>query len=365
MYAFLADTHIGTKLDFKDYLKSLDKFLSLIKKHKEECHTIFVCGDLFDHKLSVEDSLKASIFLMNLCMNNCGRNNKQHVPVRFVHGTYSHDYEQYKIFMPLLEKLPNVDVMYIDETCVGKTHNGDKVLYLPQIYGNFDYSPYISESHKYDIIVGHGPISSSTKSPCQSTQYEIMHSVELLGKISKICVFGHYHGYTDFGNNVYYAGPWLRWQYGEDEPRVFFFCDDNFKVQTFPNEFALEYKTIEISSPEQLRDIISTEITTPHRFRIHMSKEDMETYHSIMNINKKNTNLKYQIISPESDNNDNGSEPNDVINQNIDVDTQTSNSIDDPIESLISYVSDKYNIDVSKEIREYSDKLSGEDFEKE
>lgn len=356
MYAFLADIHIGTKLNFKDYLKSLNKFLSLIKEQKEECRTIFVCGDLFDHKLSIEDSLNASIFLMNLCMNNCGKNGKRHVPIRFIHGTYSHDYEQYKIFIPLLEKLPNVDVMYINETCVGKTHNGHSVLYLPQIYGDFDYTPYL-QNQKYDIIVGHGPMSSLTKSPCQSTQYEITHSAELLGKISKICVFGHYHGYTDFGNNVYYAGPLLRWKYGEDEPRVFFFCDDNFKVKTFPNDIALEYKTIEISNPEELRDIISSEITTPHRFRIHMNKDDVETYHSIMNVNKKNANLKYQIISEEHDS-ENLNNDDTIIDE---LETTQLNGIDDPIESLITYVSDKYNMDVSKEIREYNDKLSSDE----
>lgn len=268
MYGFLMDTHIGTSLNFKDYLKSLEVFLSHIKKHKEECHCIFVCGDLFDHRLNEEDAHKASIFIAHLCLNGCGKS-RANVPIKFVHGTYSHDYDQYKIFMPLIEKIPSVDVEYITETSIGQTINGAKVLYLPQIYGDFDYEPYMKR--KYNIIVGHGPMSSENKSPCQATRYEIMHSTDQLGNISDICMFGHYHGYTDFGNSVYYGGPWLRWQYGEPEPRVFCFCDDKFKIFTEPNEIALEYKTTEINTPEQLREMISSiEEKTPHRFRINI-----------------------------------------------------------------------------------------------
>lgn len=352
LYAFMADTHLGAaKLNPNDYLKSLDMFLSIIKNHKEECHCIFVCGDLFDYKLSIEDARHASIFLLNLVCNNCGRNGRTHVPVHFIHGTYTHDYEQYKVFMPILERIDNTEIFYTKEVCIGKLRNDVKILYLPQ-YGDDDYAKYFDK--KYDIIVGHGPMSSDSKSPCKSSPREITHSATLLGDISKICVFGHYHGYTDFGKNVFYAGPWLRWQYGEDEPRRFFFCNDNFEVETFPNPIALEYKTIDIKNPEELRDIISTNITTPHRFIIHAPNEDLETYHAIMNTNKKNQNLKYQILS-------------DTVNTNCDneadvesISSSVANQIEEPIQTLISYISDKYDIDTSKEIHEYDDKINKE-----
>ena len=138
-------------------MKSLDKFLGLIKSHKEECHCIFIAGDLFDHKLNVEEIKFAAIFLVNLVMNNCGRDGRQHVPVHFIHGTYNHDNEQYEMFMPLLEQLPNTEVFYTKNACKCKLHNGTKVLYLPQEYrGSIDYSQAFKEN--YDLIVGHGPI---------------------------------------------------------------------------------------------------------------------------------------------------------------------------------------------------------------
>ena len=56
IYAFIGDLHLcAGKLPRMDYVKSLNEFLGIIKNHKEKCHGIFVVGDLFDHKLSVEE----------------------------------------------------------------------------------------------------------------------------------------------------------------------------------------------------------------------------------------------------------------------------------------------------------------------
>ena len=350
MIAFLADTHIGTKLSPMDYLKSLDRFLEIIKTHKEECHCIFVCGDLFEHRLTIEEARFASLFLVNLVCNNCGRNGRTNVPVHFVHGTYSHDYEQYGIYIPLLEKIDNTEVFYTKETCIGTLHNGMKVLYLPQIYGDFDYSKYFEK--EYDIIVGHGPVSSTTKNPCKSKQDEIVHSADKLGDISKICVFGHYHGYTDFGKNVFYAGPWLRWKYGEEEPRRFFICNDNFEVELFDNPFALEYKTIEINNPDELRDTIAQGITTPHRFIIKTNNEDLQTYHAIMATNKRNQNLSYRVFPEEIDT------KQEEIVQKLDESSSTNNTNLGPIPSLISYITEKYGVDAEKEVLAYEEKIN-------
>ena len=347
MYAFIGDLHLGVRLPQIDFMKSLDKFLGLIKEHKEECHCIFVVGDLFDKKLSVEESKFAAIFLVNLVMNNCGRNGRQHIPVHFIHGTYSHDNEQYEMYMPLLEKLPNTEVFYTKHACVGTLHNDVKVLYLPQEYrGSIDYSQAFKE--KYDLIVGHGPIASEVYIPCKSTQYEILHSVELLGNISKLCVFGHFHGYTDFGNNVYYTGPWLRWKYGEDIDRVFFFANDEFRVETVPNEIAMEFITVPIYSCEELREWLSKNITSPHRFVIHCKSDELAEYHAIMNVNKNNQFVKYQIMSEHVE--------KDEVSGHIDNDQVKT--IVEPVPALIEYVKDKYKIDVTEEIKDYESKIN-------
>jgi UDP-2,3-diacylglucosamine pyrophosphatase LpxH len=139
--AFIGDLHLcAGKLPREDYVKSLDKFLGIIKNHKEKCHGIMVIGDLFDHKLSVDELEFASAMIVNLASNGCGRDHRLHVPVYFIHGTYTHDYDQYNIFLPLLEKIDNVKVYYTDKVCDGVLENGTKVLFVPQEYGNVDYS---------------------------------------------------------------------------------------------------------------------------------------------------------------------------------------------------------------------------------
>lgn len=348
MYAFISDIHLGTKLPKVDYLMSLNAFLGHIKEYDEPCDCIFVCGDMFDHRLTIDEAKFASTFLINLVCNRCGGNGRTNAPVRIIHGTYSHDYNQMEIFMPLLQKIDNVDVEYYNTACHGKLPNGMTVLYLPQEYGNIDYSNAFKQ--KYDIIIGHGPISSMNKAPCPSTQNDIVLPVETLGDISKICVFGHYHEYTEFGNNVFYTGSMLRFKYGEDTDKVFFYCDKDFHVKTFKNQFALDYNTIEVHSPDELREYLSKEINTPTRFYVYTDNSLLETYHAIMNAFKRNQNISYRVFTIKNEKVDN--KPlKELVRDDFEL----------PIPSLIKFIKERYDLDVGIEIQDYVDKINREE----
>lgn len=347
MFAFMSDIHLGVKLSNEDYMNSLEYFLNIIKNHSEECHAIFVCGDLFDKRLTIEEARFASLFITKLCRNQCKPDNSN-VPVYFIHGTYSHDLNQYEIYLPMLNAMNDVSVYYT-KTVEEVFFNGKNILCIPHENGDIDYSNYLSK--KYDLIVGHGVIASNTSNPCK-TNSGIIHSAEQLGKISKLCVFGHYHGYTDFGNNVYYTGPWLRWKYGEDEDRVFFFCDDNMKVFIVPNPYAKEFKTITIHNPEELREYVNTEITSPYRFIIESDSNDITTYKSIIMNTSNNSNIKYQLTEKEDDTDIQLSvdEANEITN--------TESSL--PIPALAEYIKEKYNIDASEKLTEYENQINKE-----
>lgn len=350
MYAFLADVHLGVKLPNEDYLKSLNMFLGLIKEQKDFCKGIFVLGDLFDHRLSIDEAKFASLFIANLACNQCGYDGLN-APVYFIHGTYSHDLDQYDIFTPMLSKIPNIEIYHIKAVCGIKTKHGLNVLCIPHESGNIDYTQYLNE--KWDMVVGHGVMASNTLNPCKSKE-GIIHSAQQLGSISKLCVFGHYHGFTDFGNNTFYIGPWLRWQYGQDEERVFFFCDDNFKVYTRKNPFALEYKTIEIHNPEELREIISQNIDTPHRFKIESNEKDIDVYRGIILASKQNQNITFKLSEIESE----------VIEDKLDEDNEQSNNdasdTTRPIPDLDRYIKNKYKKDASKYLSEYESIINKE-----
>jgi predicted phosphodiesterase len=347
MYAFLADIHIGCKLPNEDIMKSIDYYFNIIKEHDEPCHQIFICGDLFDHRLTVSELKFAAEVMVKLVCNKCGPDETD-VPVTFIHGTYSHDQEQYMIFIRLIERTTGVRIRYIQSHASFKLDNGARVLALPQEYGDIDYREAFSS--KYDIIIGHGPMSSMNDEPCPTGSTEIMMSAELLSNISNVCVFGHYHEFINFGGNVFYAGSMLRWKYGENKPKVFLTCTDDWKVSTHPNPYAMNYETKDIFSPDELRKNISTDIDHPVRFIIHVNKEhSLEEYHSIMNLYKKNKMISCRFIS----------EKNEEQIERLSVDIKPHANVE-PIPALITYIKDKYQIDPSDVIMTYNEKISKE-----
>ena len=353
MIFFMSDIHLGVKLPNKDFMESLEYAFQIIQNHEEACECIMICGDLFDRLLNVDELMFASKFIMKLAFNNLGRDHIKHVPVHIIEGTFSHDRGQMKIFEQLLSKIPSVSVSYFKTWTKVILPSGKTALYLPQEYGDVDYTEAFKGS--YDLIIGHGPISSKTTTVVTSHGTEIMHSVEMLSNISKLCVFGHYHEYTDFGNDVYYTGSMLRFRYGEDTDKVFFLCRDDMTVEVIKNPIAREFKTFEIHNPEELRGMLSNEIDTPHRFVIHPKTDgELQTYHAIMNTTKVNQNIKFKVVSSE--------EPivEELVQQETH-DVDKSSSIEDPVPSLIAYINDKYDMDVAEEIHEYESKIQKED----
>lgn len=349
MFAFIADVHISSKLKPSDYLNSLAVFLKHIKESKEECNAIFILGDVFDHRLDVDESKLAAEWLQRITCNYCGKT-RTHIPCYFIHGTFSHDLDQYDIFLPNLSKIENVYIYYTNEACEMVLESGHRVLLLPQEY-NKDYSKWLSR--KYDIIIGHGVVTSYTIAPCQTKTGDCVFQSDQLAKASNICVFGHYHEYTDFGDNVFYAGSMLRTKYNEDTPKQFLFCKDNYETYTIPNPYAMEFKTIRIDSPDHLREVIATDIKTPCRFIIPNEEhsENREEYLAIMAVNKNNKNITYKVESKNTD-----SEEQADITDTIHIDKRTT--IANPIPELISYIKQESNVDVEKKINEYVSEIT-------
>ena len=72
---------------------------------------------------------------------------------------------------------------------------------------------------------------------------------------------------------------------------------------------------------------------------------------------KNNKNISYQINTIHSDQDDTQTTENEKADE-----LDSSNDILnlDPVDSLIQYISDKYNIDTEKEIRDYESKIKQE-----
>ena len=62
----MGDIHLGVKIPEHVFMSCLDKIFEIIDKQKEECHHIFVCGDLFDHRLNTHELETAARFMVKL-----------------------------------------------------------------------------------------------------------------------------------------------------------------------------------------------------------------------------------------------------------------------------------------------------------
>jgi hypothetical protein len=120
-------------------------------------------------------------------------------------------------------------------------------------------------------------------------------------------------------------------------------------VETVPNLNAMEYETFDVYSPEELRNQLSKEINNPHRFMIHTDNSDLGTYHAIMNVYKQNQFISFRIITNKS-NDDNTSDDVQPIRR--------STSNEKPIPSLVRYISDRYDMDVSDQLHEYEERIN-------
>ena len=162
MYAFIADVHIGVNLKHEDFMNSLDMLFDIIRKHKEPCHCIFVCGDLFDHRLNMDEYKFAARFLMKLVCNGLSRDiETPHVPVHFIKGTHSHDYDQLKLFYHYMDD-DSVDVRVVTQIQF-EIVKGCRILCIPELYGLDEsvYRHFFFESGWYDEAFVHGTFKGS------------------------------------------------------------------------------------------------------------------------------------------------------------------------------------------------------------
>ena len=93
----IADLHFGAFNPKVQYQILQEQFLSKIETIND-IDLISVDGDIFDHKVMSNSDvvLYASLFIDNL-VSIC-RNKK--ATLILLHGTYSHDYDQLKLFYP-------------------------------------------------------------------------------------------------------------------------------------------------------------------------------------------------------------------------------------------------------------------------
>ena len=249
-----ADLHIGVMNVEKQYEEIENIIFKSIKKYKPDY--IVSLGDFFDHKASLNDSLSYYSFLVftkiiSIC-EEIGINPK----IRFIYGTESHEWNQYKI---IETSKTNLDIRVIHYCEEEELFPDFHVLYIPEehLYNKSEYyTKYLSQPKKYDYIFGHGVIREVMKeaaiindsSTSSRKKVPVFNTGELIYACKGQTYFGHYHINTNINDEVFYCGSFNRWCFGEEEPKGIYYIeksnDEIYDNKFIVNSMAEVFKTI-------------------------------------------------------------------------------------------------------------------------
>ena len=248
-----ADIHIGS---IKDITYVYNIVTDIIEKEIifKKTDLVVICGDYFHRLFKVnEEFVSLSINIMSYLIRACKRNNTK---IRIVYGTESHEMNQYRLFNYHMTS-QNID-MKVYETVTEEVINGENFSFIPEEYINDKHEFYNKYFNKhYDYVFGHGVINEGMPmlNPYAIDKHDEkrvprFNSIEL-ANISNICIFGHYHCYTDMGNNVYYLGSLFRDSFGEEDPKGYGIIEDG-KFTFIENTEAYIYKTYEFDPSSEI-----------------------------------------------------------------------------------------------------------------
>jgi len=266
---FISDLHFGNqKLKGKDLYNELkENFLNyyedivLENNSLEEPLRLMVIlgGDIFDNKINYnDDDAKYVLKFIDDIVEISQLNKHKFLPIiRVIQGTLSHDLMQLSTFT-YLEQRENLNFRVITTAQEEIIDDDFNVLYLPEEYME-DQTSYYKDlfNKKYSAIFGHGTFdftefpNSTIESEKPLKNAPVYNSI-LLSNLSKTFIFfGHIH-IADEKDNIYYAGSFSRWHYGEEAPKGFLVGildseDNEYEVHRIENDLAPSYPTVKLS----------------------------------------------------------------------------------------------------------------------
>lgn len=179
---------------------------------------ISVDGDLFDHK--VMSNSDVAMYATKFVDNLVGLAQQKNATLILLAGTYSHDYDQLKLFYHYMdgEFSNKVDVRVITSIQF-ENIKGARVLCIPELY-NIDESVYrhfFFESGYYDEAYIHGTFEGSVYGNNVS-QGRLLTPNDFI-YCKGFAIAGHVHKSGCFGSFFYYTGSPYRWKFGEEEDK--------------------------------------------------------------------------------------------------------------------------------------------------
>ena len=255
----IADLHIGVINIQKQYDEIKEILLDQIRREKP--NFIIFLGDYFDHKISLNDEATYyAVRIITEIVRICKSNDMMNTKIRFVYGTESHEWDQYKFLNAIDTDFDIRVIRYCEEEELFPDLN---VLYIPEehLYNKGEYyEKFLSQPKKYDYIFGHGIIREVMKEAAiisdsnnsNRKKVPIFSTGELTYACKGQVYFGHYHIHTNINDTVFYVGSYNRWCFGEEDPKGFYliakttdeYDEDEYMYEFIVNNLTDTYKTI-------------------------------------------------------------------------------------------------------------------------
>lgn len=213
----IADLHFGA-FDPEDQYKILMEQFYQPAMSLPKVDIIAVDGDTFDHKVmsNSDVAMYACKFIDNLVYLAEQKN----ATLIILAGTYSHDYDQLKLFYHYMdgEYSKKVDVRVVT-TIQFEDVKGARILCIPELYGIDEtiYSKFFFESGYYDAAFVHGTYKGSVYGDNAGMGRLLTERDFIYCK--GVAISGHVHKSGCFNGFYYYCGCPYRWKFGEEEDK--------------------------------------------------------------------------------------------------------------------------------------------------
>ena len=214
----IADLHFGAFDPKKQYEILVEQFLQPISQ-LPKIDIISVDGDTFDHKVmsNSDTSLYATKFIDDLVHLSIVKQ----ATLVVLAGTYSHDFDQLKLFYHYMDHQENLgsDIRIITNIQF-EFIKGARILMIPELNG-LDasvYKKFLFESGWYDSAFIHGTFEGAVYGDMTTGNSRLFKADDFI-YCTGPAISGHVHKSGCFQGFYYYCGSPYRWKFGEEEEK--------------------------------------------------------------------------------------------------------------------------------------------------
>ena len=262
----LADLHFGAFNPKTQYEILMEQFYNPVSQ-LPKIDIISIDGDSFDHKVMANSD--AAMYATKFVDALVGLARDKNATLVILGGTYSHDFDQLKLFYHYMDnpQYSGVDVRVITNIQF-EYIKGARILMIPELDGLDEsiYRKFFFESGWYDEAFVHGTFEGAVYGNLTSGNSRLLRPEDFI-YCTGVAISGHVHKASCFNGFYYYCGSPYRWKFGEEEEKGYLILlhdlDSRLHYVDFEPIKSFRYDTIYLDElisedPKKICDYINT-----------------------------------------------------------------------------------------------------------